>query len=386
MGTLFYIYASILKNVIYNKLEVSNMNSNAKNDKSMLKVSLAVCIPVVCLFVYLIVISSVFGTFDGFKAGSLAFLRALCFNNNISYGQISVVSGYISILFYESLVICICATAFFAKVKNNKKAIATIITTLGFWFFLYFIDIIYAHKSADIEYFFMAPCFTLEVILCVIIIICVIFIIKPESKLFAALNYRVDVFKKPSKEEKIEEAPVEEEKVEEAAEEPAPIEPKEEKAIEEEKPVDEPKKEEKVEEAPEEADVNPFDNLGKRRKVVPFENRIKKVKPETLQRYKEMVAELRKYDFNDRFSIPAETFSYKKNKLIVFTISGQTLKVYFKLNPKDYENSTIPVKDASEVSKYEATPSYLVIKSDLASRRALALAKTLIDEYKIPEK
>jgi len=129
-----------------------------------------------------------------------------------------------------------------------------------------------------------------------------------------------------------------------------------------------------------------YSQLGDRRKFIPFENRIKHCKPETINRYKEIVKGINEYDVNDRFSIPGETFSYKKERLVLLNISGKTLKVYFKLDPTKFIDSTIPIKNVSNIKKYQDIPSCLVIKSDLAARRAINLAHDLFKDRKIPKK
>lgn len=126
--------------------------------------------------------------------------------------------------------------------------------------------------------------------------------------------------------------------------------------------------------------------MGPRRKVVPFENKVKRSKPEIKDRYTAIVNALRQYDFNDRISVPCETFSYKKEKLIIITFSGATLKVYFKIDPSDYDDSTIPLKDATEVKKYSDTPAYLIIKSDLSVKRTIMIGEKLAKKYKIRKK
>ena len=157
----------------------------------------------------------------------------------------------------------------------------------------------------------------------------------------------------------------------------------EEEPEEESQPEEEPEEEPELEEEPE--DDNPFANL-KRKKTVPFETKLKKAKKEVKERYKMIVAALREYEFNDRKSIPGETFSYKRNKLVFITFSGASLKVHFKLDPKDFVDSPIPMKDASEVKKYEEVPAFLMVKSDLAARRVIKLATELAEANSVPKK
>ncbi len=143
-------------------------------------------------------------------------------------------------------------------------------------------------------------------------------------------------------------------------------------------------KEEEVPEEGEEGD-DAYKNLGKRKKRVPFENIMRKINPETKGFYQSIVTELRKYKFNDRISIPGETFSFKRERFIFITVVGTTLRVYFRLDPKQFYGSTIPMKDASDVKKYQDIPSFLKIKSNLAVKRTIELAKKLAEENGIAE-
>lgn len=170
----------------------------------------------------------------------------------------------------------------------------------------------------------------------------------------------------------------------------APAEEVEEKPVEkaEEKPVvaEEEIAAEPYEEVRGEPVEGNFKGLNGRRRRIPFENKVRRSAPEVREHYKELVTVLREYKVNDRKSIPGETFSYKREKLVFITFAGKTLKVHFALDPKEFIESPIPVKDASEAKKYEQTPSYLKIKSDLALRRAVALARRVFAEHKVPRK
>ena len=150
------------------------------------------------------------------------------------------------------------------------------------------------------------------------------------------------------------------------------------------RPVEEKKEEPKEEE--EFAEDGSFKNLSGRRRHIPFESKLKHSSKETREYYKEIVKAIREYKVSDRISIPGETVSYKRERLVFITFAGQTLKVHFALDPKEFEGSTIPVKDVSEVKKYEQTPAYLKVKSSLAARRAIMLAQRVLSEHKVPKK
>ena len=75
---------------------------------------------------------------------------------------------------------------------------------------------------------------------------------------------------------------------------------------------------------------------------------------------------------------------YKKYRFlytIFHKILCKSLKLYFALNPRDYENTTIPYKDASDVKKYEDVPFVFKAKSDLSIRRAKQLIEARQDQY-----
>ena len=155
-----------------------------------------------------------------------------------------------------------------------------------------------------------------------------------------------------------------------------------EEVVEESEPEEEPKEE--VEAGEEGGDM--FSELGSRKRRVPFENKLKRSPQEVLEYYDALKKVLDQYVINDRFSIPGETFSFKREKLVFITFAGNTLKVYFAIDPKEFEGSTIPVKSAADVKKFEDTPSYLRIKSNLATRRAIYLIRRICTERGVPRK
>ena len=272
--------------------------------------------------------------------------------------------------------------------------VAEFIAALGASFFICFAyEFGFSSTSTGVNKFWPLSLIIFIVVLFALMIIAV----------YATFNQNVDVAlakkeeeEQQEEEEKVEkqteeeEQPEEEQPAEEEQKEEGPAEePKEEEQTEEE--PEEEEEEESEEEAEEESDENVpaeggFNGLGKRRKKVPFENKLRRAEFDTRERYKYIVSELRQYDLNDRKSIPGETFSYKREKLVFITFSGSTLKVHFALDPKDYEDSPIPAKDASDVKKYEDMPMYLKVKSDLAARRVVALAKKVFEDHQVPEK
>lgn len=298
--------------------------------------------------------------------------------NADAFGQSAIVSTFVLVCCYGSLLLLIFGSIYLSKKCAKERIpglVAAFIAAIGFSvFFSFAFEFIRGNSAGSVNYFWPG-----SLIVFVVVLFCLIVF-----SAYYSLNLKTDIeLVDVEAEEEPEEAQPVYENIKEEEPEPEP----------EPQPEPEPEPEPEVEEEPEvedeeseEVEDDPFAGLGKRRKRVPFENKIKRAKPETKQRYKEIVTALREYDFNDRKSIPCETFSYKKEKLVVLTFSGQTLKAYFKLNPADFADSPIPAKDASDVRKYEDTPLYLAIKSDLAARRVIALAQRVIEENNVPKK
>ena len=110
-----------------------------------------------------------------------------------------------------------------------------------------------------------------------------------------------------------------------------------------------------------------------------FEQKLKLAKPYVRNYFKELTTYFVSLGFTPALTKQGETFSYKNNKCASITTAGKNgLKLYYKLDVKDYENSTIPVKFVGDVRKYEKTPLLFVAKSDLAIKRA----KKLMDDVK----
>ena len=286
-----------------------------------------------------------------------------------AFGQSAVVSVYITFFFYGALLLLIFGTVFL-KTKQIKGRVpglvAAFVAAIGIIFFI----------PLAFEYSFGVAQGTVALVFPIVLFVfiaclaaCIVFAV------IATFNQSIDVEFHHEQEPEIEAQP-----------EPEP-EPEPEPQPE---PEPEPEPEEEAEEAEEEVSEDEegdiFSSLGQRRKRVPFENKMRRADKETRERYKMIVAALREYDFNDRKSIPGETFSYKREKLIFITFAGKTLKVHFRLDPKNFIDSPMPVKDASDVKKFEETPLYLKVKSNLAARRCIKLAEQIIEQYNVPKK
>ena len=217
-------------------------------------------------------------------------------------------------------------------------------------------------------------------------------------------------------------APVEEPVVEEVpAEEPAPVEepvveevPAEEPVVEEPAPVEEPVAEEPVveevpaeepapveepvvEEVPAEEPVaevveEVFDrqeatvavdanNNGR----ISFYERIVSLDQELLDDYNELKNELMSYGLKSRVSSTGDTFRLHRVTYVKMIFSGKKVKLYMKLNPADYKDSTIPFDDVSHKRSYAEIPFVFKVKSGLSLRRAKALIKEMMDKAGIAQ-
>lgn len=174
-------------------------------------------------------------------------------------------------------------------------------------------------------------------------------------------------------EEKVEEQPVVEEVVNE---EPALIvTPIVEEKVEE-------VVEEKVEEQPvvvaavEPADDDEEDSEKKKIIRVPFDEKLLGLDQDMKDKYNDLKNYALSYGIKSRVSNSGDTFRLHKKMYLKITVAGKGLKLYFALNPADYADSSIPVKDASGVNLYKEIPAMFKVKSELSVKRA----KQLIDD------
>ena len=113
----------------------------------------------------------------------------------------------------------------------------------------------------------------------------------------------------------------------------------------------------------------------KRKKRVPFENRLRKSVFDLRHKYYDLRDYIKWYGVKNRISIPGDTFSLKRKKYAFITIVGKHIKLYAAIDPEKYADSPIPVERAT-AKRYEEVPCVLRVKSDLSYRRA----KQIIDD------
>ena len=161
--------------------------------------------------------------------------------------------------------------------------------------------------------------------------------------------------------EEVAPAPVEEPVPEPVAEEVAPV---EEAPVEEAAPA---------EEAPAPKAESEYDfPINENKHKVPFEEKLANAEKDLVEKYEGLRDYIMSYGIKNRVSIPGDTFSAHRERYVFITITGKKLKVNYALDPKDYENGTIPV-ETNNSKKFEDLPLTFKIRSDLSYRRALKL-------------
>ncbi|MCR5091357.1 MAG: hypothetical protein K6B51_01495 [Bacilli bacterium] len=153
-------------------------------------------------------------------------------------------------------------------------------------------------------------------------------------------------------------------------EEPAPAPVAEEVAPVEEVPVEEAAPAEK---APAPKAQSEYDfPINENKHKVPFEEKLANAEKDLVEKYEGLRDYIMSYGIKNRVSIPGDTFSAHRERYVFITITGKKLKVNYALDPKDYENDTIPV-ETNNSKKFEDLPLTFKIRSDLSYRRALKL-------------
>ena len=92
--------------------------------------------------------------------------------------------------------------------------------------------------------------------------------------------------------------------------------------------------------------------------------------------YDDIKKYIESYGIKSRIAQDGESFRLHKVRYFKIAITGKKLKVYFHLNPRDYQDSSIPFQDVSSKKKYEDIPLLLKVGSPLSVKSA----KQLIDE------
>jgi len=111
-----------------------------------------------------------------------------------------------------------------------------------------------------------------------------------------------------------------------------------------------------------------------------FAERLLKSDKELHDLYNELKNEILSYGVKSRISAVGDTFRLHKKMYVRITVAGKSLKLYFALDPKDYEGSTIPVQDASNKEMYAEIPLVFKVKSGLSVRRCKDLIQAVMEK------
>lgn len=85
---------------------------------------------------------------------------------------------------------------------------------------------------------------------------------------------------------------------------------------------------------------------------------------------------LMSYGLKNRLSNTGDTFRLHKKTYAKITCSGESLKLYLALNPKDFQSTALPVQDVSSKDAYKDIPLAFKVRSELSLRRANELIAT----------
>lgn len=106
---------------------------------------------------------------------------------------------------------------------------------------------------------------------------------------------------------------------------------------------------------------------------IPFPERLLNADEDIKKLYNEIKNEIMSYGVHSRLSNSGDTFRLHCKTYVKLTIAGKSLKLYFALDPKDYENSPLPIKDASDKNIYVDIPLVFKVKSGLSVKRCKQL-------------
>lgn len=108
---------------------------------------------------------------------------------------------------------------------------------------------------------------------------------------------------------------------------------------------------------------------------IPFANRLLGLDDEMKEIYNELKTEALSYGLKSRLSVSGDTFRLHTKTYLKIVVAGKGLKLYMALDPHDYKDTTIPVKDAGVKNLYKDIPLVFKVKSPLSVKRAKALIK-----------
>lgn len=117
-----------------------------------------------------------------------------------------------------------------------------------------------------------------------------------------------------------------------------------------------------------------------------FKERMMNISDDLIDIYNELKSEILSYGVKSRISATGDTFRLHTKAYCKLAVSGKAFKIYLALDPKDYENTTYPVKDVSSKSVYSEIPCMLKVKSKLSIKRAKELIKDCMSKDELKQK
>jgi hypothetical protein len=126
---------------------------------------------------------------------------------------------------------------------------------------------------------------------------------------------------------------------------------------------------------------------GKKKIVrIPFYQRMAKAHPSITAQYDDLKNYILAFKVKSRLSNTGDTFRLHKEEFVKITLAGKALKLYLALNPKSYDDTTIPVDDVSDKKMYRDLPLMFKVKSNLSLKRAKILIDDLMKSKDLAQK
>ena len=119
---------------------------------------------------------------------------------------------------------------------------------------------------------------------------------------------------------------------------------------------------------------------------IPFYQRMAVAHPSITSQYDDLKNYILAFKVKSRLSNTGDTFRLHKEEFIKITLAGKALKLYFALNPKSYDDTTIPVDDVSDKKMYRDMPLMFKVKSGLSIKRAKILIDDLMKSKDLAQK
>jgi hypothetical protein len=119
---------------------------------------------------------------------------------------------------------------------------------------------------------------------------------------------------------------------------------------------------------------------------IPFYQRMATAHASLTSQYDELKNYILAFKVKSRLSNTGDTFRLHKEEFIKITLAGKSLKLYFALNPKSYDDTSIPVDDVGDKKMYRDMPLMFKVKSNLSLKRAKILIDDLMKSKDLAQK